>query len=117
MLSKLEEAAVRLTPYRWIIILAMVVSLVVGFLLASIINQGVAVAIRTVSMALAWWCWCLFLVQRAYRPESRAAIDESMFPRFVGLIRIFVTIILLASSIAMAYVAMAAIVALLFRGG
>jgi len=53
MLSKFENAAGFLKPYRVKLILAMVIILVGGFVSASNFNQDVASTIRTISMTLA----------------------------------------------------------------
>lgn len=114
MRPKLEEAALRFRPYRLHLIVAMFVALAGGFLLASKIDQAAAVAVRTIAMALAWWFWCSFLMIGIYIPESRAAVGNSMFPRFAGLIVMFVTAILIISSIGMAYAALASVLSLLY---
>ena len=117
MLYKLEETAFRLRPYRLKLIVAMIAALVGGFLLASKIDQTIAVAVRTVAMALAWWCWCLFLMPSIYTPENRATIENSMFPRFASFIGNFVTTLFLILSIGIVFVAIASVLSLLLGGG
>lgn len=89
MLSKFEEAAVFLKPYRVKLILAMVILLFGGFVAASNFDQGVAQTIRTISMTLAWWLWLLFLIPAWFAPENRAEIEGSMFPRLFGTLRVY----------------------------
>jgi len=87
MLSKFEEAAVLLKPYRLRLILAMVIVLAGGFFLASYIDQSVARLVRSVAMTLAWWLWLLFLMPGWFAPENRAEVEGSMFPRLAGMMR------------------------------
>jgi hypothetical protein len=89
MLSKFENAAVFLKPYRVKLILAMVIVLAGGFVAASNFNQDVARTIRTISMTLAWWLWLLFLIPAWFAPENRADIEGSMFPRLSGALRVY----------------------------
>lgn len=89
MLSKFEEAAVLLKPFRVKLILAMVIVLVGGFIAANNFDQDVASTIRTISMTMAWWLWLLFLIPAWFAPENRADVDGSMFPRFSGVLRVY----------------------------
>ena len=87
MLSKFEEAAVLLKPFRLKFILAMAIILVGGFVFAGYIDQAAARLVRSVAMTLAWWLWLLFLIPGWFAPENRADIEGSMFPRLAGLLR------------------------------
>lgn len=89
MLSKFEEAAVFLKPYRVKLILAMVIVFLGGFFAARDFDQGVAHTILSISMTLAWWLWLLFLIPACFAPENRAVFGDSMFPRLVNSVRVF----------------------------
>lgn len=87
MLTKFEQAAVLLKPFRLKFISAMVIVLVGGFFFAIYIDQTTARLVRSVAMTLAWWLWLLFLIPRWFAPENRAAVENSTFPRLAGLLR------------------------------
>ena len=89
MLSKFEQAAILLKPFRLKFILAMVIVLVGGFFFASYIDQTTAKLVRSISMTVAWWLWLLFLIPRWFAPENRADVENSMFPRLAGLMRVY----------------------------
>ena len=89
MLSKFEDAALFLKPYRVALILALVIVLIGGFVTAGNFDQEAAKTIRTISMTFAWWLWLLFLMPAWFAPENRDKSEGSTFPRLSGALRVY----------------------------